>query len=109
MIRAALIFLLIPIAGLCAPAKQPDLLPLHEVVKIVGERFQGRLLAARVDSPQPYEFALGSDSIHELVLLSKQRNIIIIRLDSETGRVLDVRGRGLNAARVPMNNMDKDH
>ncbi|WBU61160.1 hypothetical protein [Paracoccus albus] len=108
MIRAALILLLIPIAALCAPAKPPELLPLHEVVKIVGERFQGRLLAARVDSPAPYEFALGSDSIQELVLLSKQGNIIIIRLDGETGRILDVRGRGLNAARVPMNKNHKD-
>lgn len=107
MIRAALVFLLIPFAAISAPAKTPELLPLHEVVKIVGERFRGRLLAARIDSPDPYEFALGADVIQELVLLSAQGNIIRIRLDGETGRILDIRGRGLSEARVPPKEKDR--
>lgn len=101
MFRAALVFLLIPFALLADPVTMPEALPLHEVVKIVTERFQGRLLAARFDRPQPYEFALGADSIQELVLLSPQGNILRLRLDAETGRILDVRGRGLTQARVP--------
>lgn len=101
MLRTALVFLLIPCILMADPGPEPKPLPLHEVVKIVGERFQGRLLGARIDRPEPYEFALGADSIHELVLLSPQGNIIRLRLDAVTGRVLDVRGRGLTAARVP--------
>lgn len=107
MIRIALVFLLIPFMCLAEEPKAPDLLPLHEVVKIVGGRFEGRLLAARVDEPEPFEFALGTDVVQELLLLSKQGNILKIRLDGVTGRVLDIRGRGLNEARVQDNKEDR--
>ena len=100
MFRAALVFLLIPFMCLADEPPAPDLLPLHEVVKIVGERFEGRLLAARIDEPEPFEFALGTDVVQELVLLSKQGNILKIRLDGVSGRVLDIRGRGLGDARL---------
>lgn len=106
MFRAALVFLLIPAALMADPPAVPKLLPLHEVVKIVSDRFKGRLLAARIDQPEPYEFALGADSIQELVLLSPQGNIIRLRLDGATGRILDVRGRGLTQARTPQ--MERD-
>ncbi len=100
MFRAALVFLLIPSALMADHAAVPREMPLHDAVKIVTERFQGRLLAARIDPPDPYEFALGADAIHELVLLSPQGNILKFRLDAKTGRILDVRGRGLTEARI---------
>ena len=107
MIRAAIVFLMISSApAAAAPAGSPDLLPLHEVVKIVAGRFQGRLLGARIDSPEPFEFVSGTDIVQELKLLSPQGNIIVIRLDGMTGRVLDARGRGLTEARAPMEEPD---
>ncbi|MDO5642862.1 MAG: hypothetical protein Q4G26_10835 [Paracoccus sp. (in: a-proteobacteria)] len=101
MIRAALVFLMIPLSGMAAPPALPGLMPLHEAVSIVNARFQGRLMAARIDAPEPYEFALGAETVQELVMLTPQGNILIIRLDAVTGKVLDVRGRGLGTARVP--------
>lgn len=101
MMRIALVLLMVSTAALAQPGTAPKLLPLHELVKIIGERFQGRLLRARIDSPAPFEFALGADAVQELTLISPQGNIIIIRIDGASGRVLDVRGRGLTQARVP--------
>lgn len=100
MIRSALVFLLFPIALMADQPAVSKLLPLHEAVKIVAERFEGRLLAARIDQPEPYEFARGVNIVHELVLLSSQGNVLRARLDGETGRVLDIRGRGLTQARA---------
>lgn len=101
MLRIALVLLILGLPAAAAPARPAAVLPLDEIVRIVTERYQGRLLAARFDAPQPFEFALGADLIHELTLISPQGNIILIRLDAVSGRVLDVRGRDLIAARRP--------
>ncbi|MFD1795684.1 hypothetical protein FQV27_04095 [Paracoccus aurantiacus] len=100
MIRAALLCLLLTTPLAAQPKRPAALLPFHEVVKIVASRFEGRLLAVRIDQPRPFELALGSDLVQELTLLSPQGNIILLRIDAVSGKVLDVRGRGINAARV---------
>ena len=100
MIRAALLLLALASPLAAQPAGRDALMPLHEAVKIVAQRFDGRLLAARVDRPRPFEFALGAEVVQELTLLSPQGNVLLIRLDGITGRVLEVRGRGLTDART---------
>ncbi|WBU57753.1 PepSY domain-containing protein [Paracoccus sediminicola] len=101
MLRIVLTWLALSLPLAAEPPRQPLPLPLHDVVTIIAARYEGRLLAARLDPPDPFEYALGTDLVHELTLISPQRNVIRIRLDAMTGRVLDVRGRGLIAARVP--------
>ncbi|MBA4489653.1 hypothetical protein [Paracoccus sp. S1E-3] len=91
------------------PARPAPLMPFYALVKIVAQRFDGRLLAARLDAPRPYEFALGAEVVQQLTLLSPQGNVLLIRLDGVTGRVLDVRGRGLTAARAKGNDRERDH
>ena len=100
MIRTALLLLAMTAPLAAQPARPQPLMPLHEAVKIVAQRFDGRLLAARVDRPRPFEFALGAEVVQELTLLSPQGNVLLIRLDGITGRVLEVRGRGLTQARA---------
>lgn len=107
MIRAALLLLALASPLAAQPPGGETLMPLHEVMKIVAQRFDGRLLAARVDKPRPYEFALGAEVVQQLTLLSPQGNILLIRLDGVTGKVLEVRGRGLTAARAK--GREKDH
>ncbi|WBU65230.1 PepSY domain-containing protein [Paracoccus aerodenitrificans] len=99
MIRVALICLALCTPLTAEPVKLAELMPFPKIVMIVKERFHGRLLGARLDSPKAFEFASGVHAVHELTLLSPQNNVIRIRLDAETGRILDVRGRGLTAAR----------
>lgn len=107
MIRIALLLLTFAMPVAANPAPPQPLMPIHEVVKIVAGRFDGRLLAARVDKPRPYEFALGAEVVQELTLLSPQGNILLIRLDGVTGRVLEVRGRGLTDARARSKDDDR--
>ncbi|NHF72611.1 PepSY domain-containing protein [Paracoccus xiamenensis] len=108
MIRIALLLLALAPPALAQPARPQPLMPLHEAVKIVAGRFDGRLLAARLDQPRPYEFALGAEVVQEMTLLSPQGNILLFRLDAVTGKVLEVRGRGLTKARKGNGSMEKE-
>ena len=108
MIRIALLLLALAAPLAAQPVQPQPLMPFHEVVKIVAQRFDGRVLAARVDQPRPDEFALGAEAVQQLTLLSPQGNILLIRLDGVTGRVLEVRGRGLTAARAKGHDREKD-
>ncbi|WP_157935844.1 PepSY domain-containing protein [Paracoccus zhejiangensis] len=69
-------------------------LPLHEAMRIVGERYQGRLIAARLAQPNAHERGLGVELVEELRLLTPARNLLKIRLDARDGRFLEVAGRG---------------
>ena len=84
MIRIALLLLALAAPLAAQPVQPQPLMPFHEVVKIVAQRFDGRLLAARIDQPRPYEFALGAEVVQQLTLLSPQGNILLIRLDGVT-------------------------
>lgn len=69
-------------------------LPLHEAAKFVGQRYHGRLIAARLAQPTPHERSLGVELVEELRLLTPSRNLLLIRLDARGGRFLDVAGVG---------------
>lgn len=100
MIRVLLIFLALATAVAAdPPLPPPQPLAFHDLVKHLAQRYDGRILAARVDAPTPFEFAAGTDQVQEITLLSPQHNIILIRMDARSGRILDVRGRGLAQAR----------
>lgn len=79
----------------------PDLgiLPLREAAGIAHRRFQGRLIAARLKPPKPGERARGVELVHELKLLTPRRDVLLIRLDAQSGAFLEVAGSGLAEAR----------
>lgn len=69
-------------------------LPLHETARLVGERYHGRLIGARLAPPTTHERDLGVELVEELRLLTPARNLLVIRLDARTGRFLQVAGVG---------------
>ncbi|MEF9605111.1 hypothetical protein O4J55_23430, partial [Paracoccus sp. PXZ] len=73
--------------------------PLNRAVEIVGERFRGRLIAARIVPPTAQERARGVILVHELRLLTPKRDVLLIRLDAHSGDFLEVAGAGLTDAR----------
>ena len=75
------------------------ILPLNRAVEIVGERFRGRLIAARIVPPTAEERARGVILVHELRLLTPKRDVLLIRLDAHSGDFLEVAGAGLTDAR----------
>ncbi|ABL69417.1 hypothetical protein [Paracoccus denitrificans] len=75
------------------------ILPLNRAAEIVGERFRGRLIAARIVPPTPEERTRGVVLVHELRLLTPRRDVLLIRLDAHSGDFLEVAGAGLTDAR----------
>ena len=69
-------------------------LPLHEAARLVGERYHGRLIAARLAPPTAHERGLGVELVEELRLLTPARNLLMIRLDARSGRFLEIAGIG---------------
>ncbi|WP_246185021.1 PepSY domain-containing protein [Paracoccus aestuariivivens] len=80
---------------------QPEfrVIPLQEATKLATDRFRGRLIAARLRPPTPEERARGVELVHELRLLTRRRDVLMIRLDARTGAFLEVRGSGMTEAR----------
>ena len=76
-----------------------DVLPLSRAADLVEERFDGKLIAARLAPPRPWEREKGVELIHELRLLTPRRDVLLFRLDARTGEFLDIAGTGLTEAR----------
>ncbi|MDS9467977.1 hypothetical protein RGQ15_10410 [Paracoccus sp. MBLB3053] len=74
-------------------------MPLQDAMHIAMARFHGRLIAARLRAPRPEEHERGVQLVHELKLLTRERDVLLIRLDAQTGAFLEVRGSGLTRAR----------
>lgn len=83
-----------PLPGDIAAATDVRALPFHLIAERVAERYAGRMVAARSDSPRPLEHALGARLVYEFRLVTPQRNLLIIRVDAGSGRFLDISGRG---------------
>lgn len=110
---AALVFLaLMPAAHADGPDLPPDfpeeiaesanlfhVLSLGRAAAIVEQRFDGKLIAARLVPPMPHEAQNGVQLVYELRLLTPRRNVIQIRLDARNGAFLEAAGAGLGAAR----------
>lgn len=101
MLRPLVILLSLALPAAAEHPPGPPLLPFHEVMRLVADRYRGRVLAARLDRAEPLEYAMGVDLVQELTLLTPARNIIRIRLDAVTGQVLKLRGRGIVDAHRP--------
>lgn len=84
-----------------SPARH--VLPLKRAFHIVAQRFRGRLIAARLVPPFPRERQRGTALVHQLRLLTPSRDVLVIRLDAQTGAFLDVAGAGLSEARRKRN------
>lgn len=76
-----------------------EVISLTQAAQLVEERFNGKLIAARLVPPFPHEFAEGVELVHELRFLTPSRHVLTIRLDARTGRFLEVAGAGLAQAR----------
>ena len=75
------------------------IIPLHRAVKIATARFKGRVIAARLTGPAPHERERGVVLVHELRLMTPDRDVLRIRLDARSGDFLEVAGAGLTEAR----------
>lgn len=78
---------------------ESHVLPLKQAFRIVAKRFRGRLIAARIAAPTPEERARGVVLVHQLRLLTPARDVLVIRLDAQSGAFLEVAGAGLAEAR----------
>ncbi len=76
-----------------------EVISLSQAAQIIEDRFEGKLIAARLVPPFAEEWQDGVALVHELRLLSPKRHVLMIRLDARTGRFLDVAGAGLAEAR----------
>lgn len=74
-------------------------LPLHEIAESVSARYRGRIIAADIRPPHPFERQLGAELIYEIRLITPQNNLLNIRLDARTGRFMEIAGRGQIEAR----------
>lgn len=81
------------------PDGAPHPLPLHELRRIVRSQFRGRILRARPGIPGPLEYTLGTNAVVVLLMITPEGDRLSLRLDAETGEVLDLRGRNLSRAR----------
>lgn len=81
------------------PQWAQDVMPLPRAVEIVSAHVRGELLRADLVLPEPLEFALGVNVVHELRILTDDRNLLLVRMDAQTGEILEIIGRGLSAAR----------
>lgn len=81
--------------------KHPEfrVIPLQQAAGLARERFRGRLIGARLRPPSPDEQSRGVELVHELRLLTKSRDVLVIRIDAQSGAFLEVRGMGLAEAR----------
>ncbi len=75
------------------------LIPLRKAVEIATSRFDGRVIAARLAPPTPHERDKGVAIVHELRLMTRNRDVLRIRLDAQNGKFLEVAGAGLSKAR----------
>jgi hypothetical protein len=83
-----------PASHAMAVAQDITPLPFHDLAERVTDRYEGRLLAAGMSPPSPAEEQLGVRWVYAFRLMTDQRNLLNIRLDAETGRFLEVAGRG---------------
>jgi hypothetical protein len=86
--------LLHPSPGGRVEAQDLTPLPFHDLAERVTDRYEGRLLAAEIDRPTEMEQRLGTRLVYEFRLMTAKRNLLNIRMDAQTGRFLEVAGRG---------------
>ncbi len=83
-----------------------NVIPLSQAAELVEQRFYGKLIAARLVPPTEWEHDHGVALVHELRLINKKRDVLIIRLDARSGKFLEVAGKGLSDARRPPRNIE---
>ncbi len=87
-IRAIALFLLL---ALPAAAQEPAI-PIERALELVGERYEGRMIAAELDEED-------DRIVYDFRWRTPQGNILKIELDATTGRFIEVEGVGQSEAR----------
>lgn len=74
------------------------LLPLHQAVALAAGRFSARPIAVRLTPPEPGDPA-DVAVVYRIRLLTAARQVIDLRMDAVSGRIVELRGADLIAAR----------
>jgi len=90
--------LALPFFGSASGRAATEPLPLSEAVARVAERYEGRLLDARLTPGRTPE---GTDLVYELRWLTPAGDVLRARVDARTGDMVEVDGPGQFAAQRP--------
>lgn len=71
-----------------------------EAIAMISARFDGRALKLRMGRPDHH-----AGVVYDILWISPTDDILRFRVDADTGRILDIQGRGLTQAR----RKTKDH
>jgi hypothetical protein len=88
--------LCLPLLGAAGPARAQPVLPLPEAVALVGARYHGRMIDARLVPGREDERA---DLVYDLRWLTPAGDVLRIRVAAADGAMLLVEGPGMIAAR----------
>lgn len=66
--------------------RQGRIKPFSEIRRKVGQRIKGRVIDAQLDRAS-------SPWVYHVRVLTDDGNVVAVRLDARTGRIMDVRGR----------------
>lgn len=91
--RAVLAILL-----LAAHPARTELLPLPQVVRMLEQRYLGRMIEAEARPGRPHE---RTQVVYELRWLTQSGQVLRIRVSADDGAMLEVEGAGLLEARRP--------
>lgn len=66
--------------------RQGRIKPFSEIRRNVGQRIKGRVIDARLDRAS-------SPWVYNVRVLTDDGNVVAVRLDAQTGRIMEVKGR----------------
>lgn len=72
-----------------------EILPMHQAVRLAAQRFHGKPLDIALIPPRPAEAASGVLLVYRLRMLTPGRDVLDIRMDAVSGRVLELSGADL--------------
>lgn len=72
-----------------------EILPMHQAVRLAAQRFHGKPLDIALIPARPAEAASGVLLVYRLRMLTGSRDVLDIRMDAVSGRVLELSGADL--------------
>ena len=84
-----------PDFGDAAPGWMAEVIPMHRAVRRASQRFDGRVLDIALLPPGPGPSPL----VYRLRLLTREGDVLDIRMDAFDGRFLELRGADLSGVR----------
>jgi uncharacterized membrane protein YkoI len=69
-----------------------EILPLSKILAVVEQAFEGRLIEVELEDED-------GTLVYEIEILAPQGNVIEVTVDARDAKILEVEGRGIEAAR----------